>query len=105
MYDNHLAPACAARRAAFVTAVAAALAISGSSAGPARAQVTQFEPSSVVKRVSGMSEKLEMTTNSSRILTLDKPIPRIQINNPELLAATALSATEVQISAKKAGVT
>ncbi len=60
---------------------------------------------SVVRKISGLSEKLELTTNSSRILTLDKNIPRVQVNNPELLAVTPLSATQVQISAKKAGVT
>ena len=51
------------------------------------------------------SDKLELTTNTSRILTLDKNIPRVQVNNPELLAVTPLSANQVQISAKKAGVT
>ena len=48
---------------------------------------------------------MELTTNTSRILTLDKNIPRVQVNNPDLLAVTPLSATQVQISAKKAGVT
>ena len=56
-------------------------------------------------RSAALSEKLELTTNTSRILTLDKNIPRVQVNNPELLAVTPLSANQVQISAKKAGVT
>ncbi|HEX2474044.1 MAG TPA: pilus assembly protein N-terminal domain-containing protein [Lacipirellulaceae bacterium] len=73
------------------------------SASSARAQA--FESASVLRKISGQSEKLELTTNSSRILTLEKPIPRVQVNNPELLAVTPLSATQVQISAKKAGVT
>jgi pilus assembly protein CpaC len=60
---------------------------------------------SVVKKISGLSDKMEMTTNTSRILTLDKNIPRVQVNNPELLTVTPLSANQVQISAKKAGVT
>ncbi|MEM8864230.1 MAG: pilus assembly protein N-terminal domain-containing protein [Planctomycetota bacterium] len=60
---------------------------------------------SVIRRISGTNEKLELTTNSSRILTLDKRIPRVQVNNPDLLAVTALSATQIQVSAKKAGVT
>ncbi len=62
-------------------------------------------PTSPVRKISDLSDKLELTTNSSRILTLDKNIPRVQVNNPELLAVTPLSATQVQISAKKAGVT
>ncbi len=59
----------------------------------------------VIERISEESERLEITTNTSRILTLGTRIPRIQVNNPDLLSATALSATEVQISAKKPGVT
>lgn len=60
---------------------------------------------SVVRKINGASDKLEITTNTSRILTLDKKIPKVQVNNPELLAVTPLSATEIQVSAKKAGVT
>lgn len=60
---------------------------------------------SVVRRISGEGDKLELTTNTSRILTIDKKIPRVQVNNPELLSVTPLSATQVQVSAKKAGVT
>jgi pilus assembly protein CpaC len=36
---------------------------------------------------------------------MDKKIPRVQVNNPELVAVTPLSATDIQISAKKTGVT
>jgi pilus assembly protein CpaC len=64
-----------------------------------------FESPKIIRRISQESERLELTTNSSRILTLDKQIPRVQVNNPELLAVTPLSATQVQISAKKPGVT
>lgn len=60
---------------------------------------------SVVRKINGANDKLEITTNTSRILTLDKKIPKVQVNNPELLAVTPLSATEIQVSAKKAGVT
>ena len=60
---------------------------------------------SLIRRISELSEKLELTTNTSRILTLDKNIPRVQVNNPELLVVTPLSANQVQVSAKKAGVT
>ena len=60
---------------------------------------------SVVRRITGATDQIEITTNTSRILTLDKKIPKVQVNNPELLAVTPLSATEIQVSAKKAGVT
>lgn len=70
---------------------------------PAAGQITAN--GSVVRRIESTSEKIEITTNTSRILTLDKKIPKVQVNNPELLAVTPLSANQIQISAKKAGVT
>lgn len=60
---------------------------------------------SVIRQISSANEKLELTVNTSRILTLGKRIPRMQVNNPDLLAVNALSATEIQVSAKKPGVT
>lgn len=70
----------------------------------ASAQFVQ-QDASLIRKISGASDKLEITTNSSRILTLETRIPRVQVNNPELLSVTALSATQIQVSAKKAGVT
>jgi pilus assembly protein CpaC len=46
-----------------------------------------------------------MTVNSSRILSMDTPIPKAQVANPELLDFTVLSENQVQIHAKKAGIT
>ncbi len=46
-----------------------------------------------------------MTNNSSRILSLDQRIPQAQVNNPEILILTALSPNQVQLAAKKPGVT
>lgn len=70
-----------------------------------RAQASSFQSPELIYKLTGSNERLEVTTNTSRILTLDKNIPRVQVNNPELLAVTPLSANQVQISAKKAGVT
>src|SRR5215216_7801917 len=100
MYDNH-------RKlwqcpASICTCLFATVLLAAGSAG-VRAQ--ELQSTSVIRKISGLSDKMELTTNSSRILTLDKNIPRVQVNNPELLAVTPLSATQVQISAKKAGVT
>jgi pilus assembly protein CpaC len=105
MYDNQFAEARAARSRALISLASSALAVALMTFGarPATAQTTDSD--SVIRKITGLSEKLELTTNSSRILTLDKNIPRVQVNNPELLAVTPLSATQVQISAKKAGVT
>src|SRR6185312_14646804 len=73
--------------------------------GSATARAQELQSTSVIRKISGLNEKMELTTNTSRILTLDKNIPRVQVNNPDLLAVTPLSANQVQISAKKAGVT
>jgi len=109
MYDypqdaTGFASACsrfAGRRHARVTA----LAIFCVATLTALAGAQEYQSPSVVRHISDLSDKLEITTNTSRILTLDKNIPRVQVNNPELLAVTPLSATQVQVSAKKAGVT
>jgi pilus assembly protein CpaC len=104
MYDNHYARPRTARRSVLLVAVASALVLTLGT-GPHSARAQDFGSPSVIRKISELSEKLELTTNTSRILTLDKPIPRVQVNNPELLAVTPLSATQVQVSAKKAGVT
>ncbi|MGE0608000.1 MAG: pilus assembly protein N-terminal domain-containing protein [Pirellulales bacterium] len=59
----------------------------------------------LIFHVDAASQKLEMTVNASRILTTKKKVPQVQVNNPELLELTPLSATQVQVHAKKAGVT
>lgn len=61
--------------------------------------------SQVIRNITQGSERLELTVNTSRILTLDKRIPRMVVNNPELLTVTPLSANQVQIAARKPGVT
>jgi pilus assembly protein CpaC len=71
---------------------------------PSRA-VAQQQTSSVVRNISQATERLEMTVNTSQILTLGTRIPRIVVNNPELVTATPVSETQVQIAARKPGVT
>jgi pilus assembly protein CpaC len=106
MYENRSARHQLALCSTLVLVTAGTLVLLSGASGAAAADWTQdFASPSVVRKISGLSEKLELTTNTSRILTLDKNIPRVQVNNPELLAVTPLSATQVQISAKKAGVT
>lgn len=104
MYENYLAHARLLRRT-HVTAAYAALILGVVIACPTAMMAQELDGSSVIRKISERNEKLELTTNSSRILKLEKNIPRVQVNNPELLAVTPLSATDVQISAKKAGVT
>lgn len=63
------------------------------------------QPESVVRDISRSNERLEMTVNTSQIITLGTRIPRLLVNNPELVTAKPLSETEVQIAALKPGVT
>ena len=74
---------------------------------PAPTQPTAAQSSNdpVVHKIQSATERLELTVNTSRILTLDQPIPRLVVGNPELIQATPLSPTEVQIFAKKVGAT
>lgn len=59
----------------------------------------------VIRNITQPSQRLEMTVNTSQILTLDKRVPKMVVNNPELVSVTPISATQVQIAAKKPGVT
>ena len=60
---------------------------------------------SVIRHITQSTERLELTVNSSRILTLEKPVPRMVVNNPDLVSVTALSKNQIQIAARKTGVT
>jgi len=79
--------------------------------GTAWAQQQQVQPPSIIHEIRAASERQEMTVNTSRILTLspslteNNRIPLVQVNNPDVLEATPLSPTQVQIFAKKPGVT
>ena len=46
-----------------------------------------------------------MVVNSSRILTMEQKVPTAQVGNRDVLDLTALSPTQIQVFAKKAGVT
>ena len=59
----------------------------------------------IVRRLSAASEQVELTVNTSRILTLEKKFTRAQVNNPSVLALTPLSPTQLQVAATKPGVT
>ncbi len=65
----------------------------------------QSDRNPLVHKVETATDRLEMVVNSSRILTLDQKVPRAQVNNPEIMTLTPLSPNQIQISAKKAGVT
>lgn len=56
-------------------------------------------------KVEKANERIEMTVNTSRILTLDQKIWEARVDNRDLLQLTAFSATQVSVFAKKPGVT
>lgn len=62
-------------------------------------------PPALVHQVRGASERMELTANTSKIIKLEQKIPKVQVNNKDLLDITPLSPNEVQIFAKKPGVT
>ncbi|NOZ39060.1 MAG: histidine kinase [Planctomycetes bacterium] len=59
----------------------------------------------VIRNITEPSQRLELTVNTSRILTLEKRVPKMVVNNPELVSVTPISANQIQIAAKKPGVT
>lgn len=81
-----------------------ALVVLSLNALPARGQGI-IQDRGIVQKITSSSDQLDMTVNTSQILTLGSRIPRIQVNNPDILSVTALSATEIQVAAKKVGVT
>lgn len=81
--------------------------IAGSTLGlPADGAETNVARStSIIHQVTSENERQQMVVNTSRILTLERKIPQAQVNNPEILDLTPLSPTDIQLAAKKAGVT
>ncbi|MGD0517444.1 MAG: pilus assembly protein N-terminal domain-containing protein [Thermoguttaceae bacterium] len=51
------------------------------------------------------NERMEMSVNTSRIITIGQKILQTQVDNPEILAIAPLSPTQVLVSAKAPGVT
>jgi pilus assembly protein CpaC len=92
---------CPRRRFASLVGVLAL--VSGSLAGMAVAADPLSPP--VIHKVQSANDRLEMTVNSSRLLTLDQKIPRAQVNNKDIVDLTPLAPNVIQIFAKKAGVT
>ncbi|HEY2839960.1 MAG TPA: pilus assembly protein N-terminal domain-containing protein [Pirellulales bacterium] len=87
-----------------------ALALSTTSAVLAQAPATPQGPAAaaahpIIHKIQGANERLEMVVNTSRILSLDNKVPKVLAANPDIVQLTPLSATEVQVLAKKAGVT
>lgn len=70
----------------------------------ARAQEPVAAPG-VKFKVQGAAERLEITVNTSRILEFEFDVPKMLVNNPDLVRVIPISPRSVQLSAVKAGVT
>ncbi len=107
MADYRLAPLALVR-------LTLGFAVLGSCASLAHGQATPLAPpaaqgavpaQSITYRINSASQRLEMIVNTSRILTLDQNVPRVFVNNPDLVRATPLSPNQIQVSAMRPGVT
>jgi pilus assembly protein CpaC len=72
---------------------------------PGEAVASDANPASPYFHVTGNDDRLKMVVNTSRFLVLDKRIPQVQVNNPDILSVVPVSPNQVQISAKRTGVT
>ena len=75
---------------------------------PAKAPVpvaVAVGPDEIVQKITSSRERLNMQINGTRILALDSNIPRAAVENPDILDLRPVSAKQVQIHAKKTGVT
>lgn len=71
----------------------------------ARALQAQTNGGEIEFQITKPNQNLEMVVNTSRILTLDKEVPRAMVNNPNVVRVVPLSPNKVQLSATKPGVT
>ena len=92
----------AARRA--VVAGLTALACTLPGFAPATAQEPPTPPA-VKFQVRGPSERLEMTVNTSKSVEFPFDVPKMLVNNPELVRVVPISPRSIQLSALRAGVT
>lgn len=65
----------------------------------------QQAASNVTFKVRGAADRLEMTVNKSRVVEFPFEVPRMMVNNPELVRVSPISSKSIQLSALKSGVT
>ncbi|MEM9827195.1 MAG: pilus assembly protein N-terminal domain-containing protein [Planctomycetota bacterium] len=63
------------------------------------------EQTMVSRSITQRAEKMDMLVKSSRILKMQKSIPRFQVNNPALISATPIAEDQIQLFAKAPGST
>jgi pilus assembly protein CpaC len=65
----------------------------------------QQPPAGVTFKVRGANERMEMTVNASRVVEFGFEVPRMMVNNPEIIRVSPISSRSIQISAMRPGVT
>lgn len=61
--------------------------------------------SAITFQVKGPAERLEMTVNTSRVVEFPFDVPRMLVNNPDLVRVIPISPKSIQVSAVRAGMT
>jgi len=88
-------------------AMLALVAIASSTLAWAAPALGQDQPGATNVRfqVRGPAERLEMTVNASRVVDFPFDVPRMLVNNPDLVRVVPISPRSIQLSAIRAGVT
>ncbi len=81
------------------------LLLAATMAMPMNAFAQQPTGPGIIRNIGGSSERLELVVNTSRMLTLDKPIPKALVDNPEVVELHPRGANVIQVIGKKAGFT
>lgn len=90
---------------AIALAIGAALALTTPLAtGQLAAQQPDVQ-SAITFQVKGPAERLEMTVNTSRVVEFPFDVPRMLVNNPDLVRVIPISPKSIQVSAVRAGMT
>ena len=87
-------------------AIAAIPASAQTVSGPIRGTTASVgSGGSPVFHVDGPARRLEIIVTNSRLLTMKKKIPRLLVNNEEVIRATPISPNQIQVFARQVGVT
>ena len=81
-----------------------ALAFSASAICVSRHAFAQ-ESAGIKFKVQGPAERLTITVNTSRIIDFPFDVPKMLVNNPDLVRVVPISPRQIQVSAQKQGVT
>ncbi len=93
------------RRAGWLVAVGICLVSSAVRAQVPAVNQQVMAARSPIFHVDGPSQRMEIIVTNSRLLTMKKKIPRLLVNNPEVVRATPLSPNQIQLVGAQIGVT